>query len=163
MPDSDPVAIAAGRGALAGMAGTATMTGFQVLVEMPLTGRDESYAPADLVVKLLPVAPKRKSSRRRLNYGAHFGVGVAWGVGHALIARRLALRGPRAVVAVFAALYGGDVIANTALGLTKPWQWSFQDAAVDIADKLVLAGAVGLVFDLLRGEAGRGRVSNHSA
>ena len=147
-----------GKGALAGLAGTVAMTAFQLLVEMPLTGRKESYAPADLVTRLLPVAPKGKRERRRLNYAAHFGVGVAWGVGHGLIATGAGLRGQRAIAAAFAAIYGGDVLANTALGLTKPWQWSRQDLIIDVGDKLVLAETVGLVFDRLSAEAGDGRL-----
>lgn len=140
-----------GRGALSGLAGGVVMTAFQRLVEMPLTGRDESYAPADLIMKLLPIAPKRKQDRRRLNYAAHFGVGVAWGVGHGLIARRAGLRGQAAVAAVFGAIYSGDVIANTALGLTKPWKWSRQDLAIDVVDKLILAEVAGVAFDRLGG------------
>lgn len=153
MPTAKPVSLPTtiGRGAISGLAGGMVMTAFQRLVEMPLTGRDESYAPADLITKLFPVAPKRKQDRRRLNYAAHFGVGVAWGVGHGLIARRAELRGQAAVAAVFGAIYGGDVIANTALGLTKPWQWSSQDLAVDVIDKLVLAEVAGVVFDRLGG------------
>ncbi len=144
------------RGAAAGIAGTAVMTAFQRFVEMPMTGRDESYAPADLVMRLLPVKPKRKRDRRRLNYGAHFSVGLAWGMGHAAIANRAGLRGPAAVAAVFGIMWGGDVAANTALGLEKPWTWSGQDWAIDIVDKLVLAEATGLVFDRLAGPAGDG-------
>ena len=146
-PDSLPATI--GKSAVAGLAGTVVMTAFQRFVEMPLTGRKESYAPADLVMKLLPVAPKRKKDRRRLNYAAHLGVGMAWGMGHGLIARRAGLRGQRAVATVFGAIWGGDVLANTALGLTKPWQWSRQDLTIDVVDKLVLAETTGLVFDRL--------------
>ncbi len=55
---ADTTATVLGRGTAAGLAGTAVMTAFQVLVEMPLTGREESYAPAkdwatDLGEKLL--------------------------------------------------------------------------------------------------------------
>ncbi len=137
------------RGTAAGLAGAVVMTAFQRLVEMPLTGRKESYAPAALVMKLLPVAPKRKRDRRRLNYAAHFGVGVAWGVGHGALATRLGLSGQRAVATVFSVFYAGDVLGNTALGLEKPWQWSGQDLAVDVIDKLVLAETTGLVFERL--------------
>lgn len=155
MPDqrSDNLPMTIGKGAIAGLAGVVAMTAFQRLVEMPLTGRSESYAPADLVMKLFPVAPKRKRDRRRLNYAAHFGVGVAWGVGHGLIATRVGLRGQPAVATAFGAIWSGDVLANTALGLTKPWQWSRQDLAVDVVDKLVLAEAAGLVFDRLSADA----------
>lgn len=47
-----------GAGVLAGLAGTAVMTAFQKLVEMPLTGRDDSYAPADFVERVLPFTPR---------------------------------------------------------------------------------------------------------
>ena len=149
MASFENVATTLGRGALAGAAGTVAMTAFQRLVEMPLTGRAKSEAPLNLVEKLLPVAPKDKRRRRRLNYAAHLGVGLTWGIGHGPIATRAGMRGQRAVMAAFGALYGGDVIANTALGLTKPWRWSAQDAIVDVVDKLVLAEATGLTFDRL--------------
>jgi len=144
-----------GRGAIAGTAGGVVMTAFQHLVEMPLTGRAESYAPADLLMKLFPITPKDGQAGRRLNYAGHFGVGVAWGVGHGLIARRAGLHGQGAVATAFVAIYGGDVLANTALGLTKPWRWSRQDLAVDIIDKLVLAEVTGAVFDRLAGTGSR--------
>ncbi len=153
-PNRQSLPTTMGRGAVAGVVGGVVMTAFQLLVEMPLTGRDESYAPAKLVMKLLPVAPKRKRDRRRLNYAAHFGVGVAWGVGHGVLVRRAGLRGQAAVAVAFAAIYGGDVLGNTALGLDKPWQWSRQDLVVDVVDKLVLAETVGLVFDRLSPEGG---------
>ena len=50
----------------------------------------------------------------------------------------------------FAAFWAGDVVANTGLGLTRPWDWSAQDLVVDVVDKLVLAGVTGLAFDGLR-------------
>jgi hypothetical protein len=37
-----------GRGVVAGVAGTVVMTAFQKFVEMPITGREDSYAPAEL-------------------------------------------------------------------------------------------------------------------
>ncbi len=139
---------AVGRGMAAGLLGTVVMTGFQLLVEMPLTGRSESYAPAALLEKLLPIRPEG-AQRRRLNYAAHFAVGASWGVGHALLVRRTGLRGQRAVGTAFGAFWGGDVIANTAMGLTKPWEWTGPDLVVDVVDKLVLAEATGLLYDRL--------------
>lgn len=143
------------RGALSGLAGTAGMTAFQRLVEMPLTGRPESYEPADLVEKLLPVQTRSPRSRRQLNYLAHFGVGIGWGVAHALLARRWNLRGPKGGATVFAALWPGDVLGVAALGLhAAPWKWSVRDAAVDFTDKMVLAQTTALAFDRLRRQGG---------
>ena len=98
---------------------------------------------------MTPFKPKG-ARRRRLNYGAHFAVGLTWGVGHAFLAERTGLRGLRAVGTAFAAFWAGDVVANTALGLTRPWDWSAQDLVVDVVDKLVLAETTGLAFDGLR-------------
>lgn len=135
-------------GAVAGLAGTAIMTAFQKLVEMPLSGRRDSYAPADFAEKILPVNPNSEQARRRLNYLAHFGIGAGWGMAYAM-ASRSGLSGQRAVASVFAAVYTGDVALNTALGLYKPWEWSLADTAIDITDKLVQAEAAGAVYDRL--------------
>jgi hypothetical protein len=144
-----PPARAAADGVLAGLAGTVVMTAFQRLVEMPLSGRSESDAPLKLVERLFPVRRRRGRSRRRLNYLAHFGVGAVWGAGHGVIQRATGLRGARAAAAVFSAQYAGDVVANTALGLYRPRKWSARDWTVDVANKLLLAGATAVAYDRL--------------
>ena len=45
-------------------AGTAVMAVFQKLVEMPLTGRPDSYAPARFAEKALPVHPDTDQAAR---------------------------------------------------------------------------------------------------
>ena len=135
-----------GRGILAGIAGTVVMTAFQKLVEMPVTGRETSYAPADFAERILPVHPTSAQGRERLNYVTHFALGGMWGTAYG-IAASAGLRGQKAVNTVFATVYTGDVLLNTALGLYQPTQWSAQEWAVDIVDKYVQAQATGLVFD----------------
>lgn len=134
------------RGVLAGLAGTVVMTAFQKLIEMPLTGRPESYAPADFAEKVLPVQPTTPEGRRRLNYTTHFALGGMWGTAYGIAAAK-GLRGQKAVNTVFAVVYTGDVLLNTALGLYQPSKWTAQDWAVDIVDKYVQAQATGAVFD----------------
>ena len=135
-----------GRGALAGLAGTAVMTAFQRFVEMPLTGRGDSDAPARFAERVLPLRPTTTAGRRRLNSGTHVALGSLWGVAYGAAAAR-GLRGQRAVGTVFALVYTGDVLLNTALGLYRPTTWTAQDWTVDVVDKLVLAQATGAVFD----------------
>lgn len=137
-----------GRGIAAGVAGTGVMTAFQKLVEMPLTGRDESYAPADFAEKVTPVRARSRKGRRRLNYATHFALGTMWGAAYGVAAAK-GLRGQKAVNAVFAVVYTGDVALNTALGLYHPRQWSKKDWVVDVVDKYVQAQATGAVFDRL--------------
>ena len=71
---------------LAGLAGTTVMTAFQKLVEMPLTGRADSYAPADLAQELLGMHPATAAGRRRLNNTTHFALGGMWGLAHSAAA-----------------------------------------------------------------------------
>lgn len=137
-----------GRGVIAGLAGTVVMTAFQRFVEMPHSGRDESYQPAELVEKLIGKKVK-EPNRRRLNYAAHFGIGVAWGAAHGAAAHA-GVRGPRSVAAVFGVLWPADVTSMVVLGLgDPPWRWSSQDLAIDVTDKLVLAVATGAAFEAL--------------
>ncbi len=135
-----------GRGILAGVAGTVVMTAFQKLIEMPITGRGDSYAPADFAERLLPVHPTTPQGRTRLNYVTHFSLGGMWGTAYG-IAAAAGLRGQNAANTVFATVYTGDMILNTALGLYQPTQWSRQDWIIDIVDKYVQAQATGAIFD----------------
>ncbi|MDQ3408021.1 MAG: hypothetical protein M3472_07720 [Chloroflexota bacterium] len=135
------------KGAIAGLAGTVVMTAFQKLVEMPITKRGDSYAPADFAERVLPVRAARGEDRKRLNYATHFALGPMWGVAYA-VAKRLRLSAPLAVAGVFATVYSGDLVLNTALGLYRPWDWSGRDWAIDAVDKLVQAAATGAVYEL---------------
>lgn len=134
------------RGMVAGVAGTAVMTAFQKLVEMPITKRGDSYAPADFAEKILPVHPDSEQGRKRLNWVTHFGLGTMWGSAYGLAAHT-GLRGPKAIAVVFATVYTSDVLLNTALGLYKPSTWTQQDWTIDLLDKFVQAAATGVLYD----------------
>ena len=137
-----------GRGVVAGVAGTVVMTAFQRLVEMPLTQRGKSFAPADFAERVTPIEAGTPEGRRRLNVATHFSLGMMWGAAYGVAALK-GLRGQRAVNTVFAVVYTGDVLLNTALGLYHPARWSAKDVAVDVVDKYVQAQATGAVFDRL--------------
>lgn len=143
------------RGAVAGVTATGVMTAFQKFVEMPLTGRETSFAPADLAEKVLGIHPTTEQGRRQLNWATHFALGTMWGTAYAATARR-GLRGPKAIALVFATVYTGDVLLNTALGLYKPGTWTKQDWAVDITDKFVQAAATGMLYDHIFGPRASG-------
>lgn len=136
------------RGVVAGVAGTVVMTAFQKLVEMPLSRRGESYAPADFAEKVTPVETSTPQGRRRLNLVTHFSLGMMWGAAYGVAASK-GLRGQRAVNTVFGVVYAGDVLLNTALGLYTPTQWSKKDLVVDLVDKYVQAQGTGAAFDRL--------------
>ncbi|MDP9434648.1 MAG: hypothetical protein M3P93_05405 [Actinomycetota bacterium] len=136
------------RAVVAGVAGTVVMTAFQKLVEMPISKRRDSYAPADFAETVLRVHPRSAAGRTRLNYTTHLALGTMWGAAYGLAARK-GLRGQKAVNAVFAVVYTGDVLLNTALGLYQPSRWSSKDLLIDVVDKYVQAQATGVVFDRL--------------
>jgi hypothetical protein len=138
--------VTVGRGVLTGVAGTAVRTAYQKFIEMPITGREDSYAPAMFAEKVLAVRPRSEQQRYRLNYVTHFGLGMMWGAAYG-VAARAGLRGKKAVGAVFATVYTADVLLNTALGLYEPSKWSAQDLAVDVVDKFVQAAATGMIYD----------------
>ncbi len=135
-----------GRGVLASTVGTAAMTVFQRAIEMPVTGRDESDAPAQFAKKVLPIKSSGPLTERQLNYVAHFGIGTLWGMAFA-IAARTGLRGQKAVHVVFPVVLTGDILLNTALRLYKPSTWTKQEWIVDLVDKYVQAQATGAVFE----------------
>ncbi len=143
-----PAKIYLSRGVVAGVAGTVVMTAFQKFVEMPITKRPESYAPADFAEKVTSADPRTPTGRRRLNYVTHFSLGMMWGAAYGVVAWK-GLRGQKAVNAVFGVVYTGDVILNTALGLYQPTQWSKKDLLIDVVDKYVQAQGTGAVFDRL--------------
>ena len=143
---SPSLAADVGRGALAGVAGSVVMTAFQKLVEMPLSEREDSYAPAELAQKLLPVRPQSAAGRWWLNYATHTTLGALWGAAYGVVAHR-GLRGAPGAAVTFAVIYSQDLVMIPALGLGKPWEWSRKDWTIDVLDKVVVIAATGVVFD----------------
>ena len=136
------------RSVASGVAATVVMTAFQKLVEMPLSKRGESFAPADLAQAVTPITIHSGKERQRLNDVTHFSLGLLWGAAYGVAALQ-GLRGQKAVNTVFGVVYTGDVLLNTVLGLYHPTQWSKKDWIIDVVDKYVQAQATGAVFDRL--------------
>ncbi len=135
-----------GRAVVAGMVGSIVMTVFQKLIEMPLTRRGDSYEPAKLAQKVLPVEPKNKKEKTRLNYITHFALGAMWGAAYGVAAYK-GLRGTKAVARVFPAIYTNDLATITILGLDKPWKWTRKETAIDVVDKFAQVVATSFIFD----------------
>ena len=140
------MATTVGLGILAGLAGTVVMTAFQELIEMPVTGRGDSYAPANTAEKTFKIHPTGEQGRKRLNWVTHFALGGVWGAAYG-VAAYAGLRGPQAIATVFATVYTADVASNTARGLYEPSTWSGRDWTIDLTDKFVQAAATGVIFD----------------
>ena len=67
---TDRVALAVGRGLLAGLAGTAAMT-VSSTVEMKINDRGASSTPAQAVTEVTGVRPADDTAQQRLNTLAH--------------------------------------------------------------------------------------------
>ncbi|HET7305118.1 MAG TPA: hypothetical protein VFJ12_11300 [Segeticoccus sp.] len=135
------------RGAFAGVVGAAVLGLVQEKVEMPLTGRGESYAPAHFAHQLFGLE-HHGGNADVLNWGSHLGFGTQWGVARALVARR-GLHGIPALVTTFATVYPATVAVGTALDVYRPSEWTGEDWAIDVLDKLVMATVTGAVYQFL--------------
>ena len=137
---------AVGHGLVASLVGTTVMTVFQRAIEIPLTGREVSYAPANFAQKVLRIEPSTTAGRNGLNAVTHYALGGLWGAALGVAASR-GLRGLKAVPPVFAVVYASDGLLNTALGLYHPSTWDAKDVLVDVGDKLLQATATAVVLD----------------
>ncbi len=125
------------------------MTAFHKLVEMPLTRRAPSFVPAKMGAAVLRVRPKDKRGWVRLNYAAHFTVGLAWGLALSA-ASRAGLDGQRRVASVYALVWSSDWLGLVALGVDgPPWKWSRRDLVTDVGEKMILAQAANATLQRL--------------
>ena len=140
-----------GKGAVAGLAGTAAMT-ISSTVEAKLRKRPFSTAPARAAQKVLGI--KEFESPRdvaRFNDLVHWGYGTSWGVVRALLGE-LGL-GPRlATPAHFGALWGSELVMLPTLDVAPPaYLWAKEDVAIDVFHHVVYAAATGFAYGLLGG------------
>ena len=129
-----------GKGLAAGLVGTAVMTAVQA-VEMKITGREASAAPARAVEKIFGIEPRDERAERRLAQLVHFAYGTAWGGVRGVIDR--AGLGPVAgPLAHFAAVWGAAAAMLPALDLAPPpSEWSKGEVATDALHHAVYAAA----------------------
>jgi hypothetical protein len=137
---ADRLAIALGRGLVAGAAGTAAMT-VASTAEMRLRGRPPSPAPSEVAAKLLGVRPRDRRSEQRFAAISHAAMGVALGSARGLI-DLVGLRGPAASAAWFTVVWSPDLIAVPAAGAAPPpWRWGLTETAISGFHHLVYAAA----------------------
>jgi len=108
------------KGMLAGAGGVAVMTLGEKL-EQRLTGRSDSFMPADTLERLLGLPQRRNSERHLLNLGMHVGQAILLGAWRGLMAEG-GLRGARAY-ALFAVirLTNDQTVENITGQGAPPW------------------------------------------
>jgi hypothetical protein len=148
---------AIGKGLIAGAVGTAALTLFQML-EMKVTNREESTAPADALGKVMEIQPRNEEGKQRLNRVAHFLYGTVWGVPRSLLAG-VGVRDPAATAVHFGAVWSTALTMPPALDVAPPpTETEPKELAMDAARHAVYAVATGLAFDLLDRRSERAQV-----
>ncbi|GHD32645.1 hypothetical protein [Nocardiopsis kunsanensis] len=138
---------AAGRGLLAGLAGTAAMTVSSTL-EARIRGRGGSSAPADAAAVALGVHPEGEGGGR-FSTLVHWGYGTGWGAVRGLVGWA-GLSGTPATAAHLAAVWGGEQVVLPATGTSGPaTAWGVEEIAIDLLHHSVYAAATGVVYEAL--------------
>ncbi|MEU9984698.1 hypothetical protein [Streptomyces sp. NPDC050856] len=149
------------QGLLAGAAGTAVMT-LAEKAEQRLTGRPDSFVPAQVLRRLTGAGEWRGDRPDPLNLVMHFGQGTALGVLRAVMART-GLRGPWSSVMFGAVRLTNDQILENGTGVgAPPPTWPRRELAVDLLHKAVYALATGAVADALAARDGLGPGQRHA-
>ncbi len=142
------VAGAMGKGLVAGVAGTVLMT-LSSTIEMKLTGRAASSAPADAAAKVLGGAAAGEAERARFSNVVHWAYGTSWGAVRGLVGVA-GLTGPPAAAAHFAVVWGSDLVMLPALGVAPPVrEWGAKALLTDACHHLACACGAGLVYGAL--------------
>lgn len=162
-----------GKGLIAGFAGTVAITISQ-MIEMSITKRGMSDAPAKVGGKALGVEPRGKAKLEKEKANAndnqapddleekvetnkeqfeqlmHWSYGTSWGAARSAL--DLAdIRGVRASVIHFGAIWGAAQIMLPANNAAKPiTEWSGKQIAVDLLHHAVYAFAAGAVYDAMK-------------
>jgi hypothetical protein len=143
------IAIAIGKGLLAGFAGTAAMTVSSTL-EARLRGRAPSSAPARATARMLGIKEFEDGvAKARFNDLAHWGYGTGWGVVRGLLAAT-GMTPRAATVAHGAAIYGAAQVTLPVLEIAPPAVfWPKEEIAIDAFHHAVYAAATGAAYGLI--------------
>ncbi|GAA0192859.1 hypothetical protein GCM10009122_55710 [Fulvivirga kasyanovii] len=160
------VGSAIGRSLLAGIAGTVAITIAQ-MIEMKLSGREPSNAPAEVGGKVLGVEPRggekeeqdkkqgneensvKEQNEEKFGQLMHWGYGTGWGVCRGLLSLA-GIKGPAATAIHFGAIWGTELVMVPAMTESPPAsKWGAKALAKDALLHLTYALAAGAVFDAI--------------
>ena len=137
-----------GKGLMAGAAGTLAITLSQ-MIEMKITKRKPSTAPAKAAQKVLNIKPETPEDKNKFSQEVHWVYGTSWGIPRGILGL-LGLKGLSATTIHFATIYASALIVPSSLEVAPPLkEWSVKEFAVDALHHAVYAIAAGLVYDAL--------------
>lgn len=139
---------AIGKGLIAGLAGTAAITLSQI-IEMKITGREASNAPAEAASKVLDVEAVNEKKEDKFTKEVHWAYGTTWGIGRGLMAL-CGIRGWAGTALHFAAITGAAMTLQPKLGVAPPpTEWEPETIAVSSLHHAVYAIVAGFVYDAI--------------
>jgi hypothetical protein len=142
-----PLAAAAVKGALAGVAGALVMTAGEKL-EQRLTRRPSSYVPARTFASMLGLANPDEDRFAR-NMAMHYSTGAMVGALRGVMAAAN-LRGPYATLMHAPVRLSTDQILENLTGVgAPPWTWPRDELVIDVLHKGVYSLATGAIADAL--------------
>lgn len=142
------VALALGKGIIAGLAGTAAITLSQ-MIEMKITKRESSDAPADVASKVLDIEPVSEEKKDKVSQEIHWAYGTAWGVVRGAL-DLAGLKGLPATLTHFGTVWGTAMVMLPSMDEAPPvTEWGAGAIAKDGMHHLVYAIAAGLVYDAI--------------
>ncbi len=148
-PQLSEIGCAIGQGLLAGAAGTAAITGAQ-LVEMKLTGRKPSHTPEKAGARVLGVEPTSEERAGRFGNMVHWFYGTTWGIPRGMLSL-FGITGARATVLHFLKIWiAGMAILPALKASSPPWKWGLKPVAMDGLLHVVYAVGAGVFFDHFR-------------
>ncbi|MEX0967185.1 MAG: hypothetical protein WD077_08095 [Bacteroidia bacterium] len=142
------LAMAIGKGLLAGLAGTAAITISQMM-QQQITGSGASEAPSRVGGKVLGVQPRNPEGKARFSQVMHWSYGTSWGLMRG--AMELAgLRGLPASAIHWIAIWAAELaMVPNMTDAPQATEMEPQNLAIDGGHHAVYAFAAGAVYDLM--------------
>jgi hypothetical protein len=152
-----------GRGLLAGAAGTAAMTAYQLAVAkaqgkpletpVPRTWAD-APAPAQVVKKAADAVGKGRNVTKqdvpRVTNAMHWFYGISWGFAYGLAARKLRPRPVAGAAALATGVWAAAYAELVPLGIYKPpWAYPPAELCLDLSYHLVYGAGVAAAYAAL--------------
>ncbi len=144
-------------GLLAGAVGAGVMTVGEK-IEQRITGRPNSYVPAQVLARL--TGSDRPSTA--MNWAMHYGQAAVLGVLRSVMSES-GLRGPLASAKFTVVRLTNDQILENATGVGAPPEtWPRSELVIDVLHKAVYAFATGAITDALAARRGPGPGQLHA-
>jgi hypothetical protein len=145
---AEHIAALIGKGLLAGLMGTAAISLSQ-LIEMKISKRPPSTAPADAAGKVLRVQPRDSQGKMRFANVVHWAYGTSWGLVRAVLGGS---RGDRlwAPLTHLALVQTAAMVMLPGLQVAPPIkQWRANEIATEILHHTVYAAAADVTYRAL--------------